>query len=146
MTEENKKNKYKLYKPGWIVAATFLGGPIAGCYMMSVNYKNLQKTTSAKKTLWFGIIASLISANLILFAPSEIKRIYSKISVPILYSVIMGIYADQYQGKSIKEHIVKGEKLYSGWKSAGIGLLFLLVHLIYFFLLSAIVPEKYINF
>lgn len=137
---------YKLYTTGWMVAATFIGGPLAGFYLLSVNFKNLKKPQLARKAIIQGMFISLVLFTSFMILPKKILDIIPKTIFPILYSMFLGMYADIQQGSEIKSHIKNGGKKYSGWKAAGIGIVCLVLILLYIFvlgyILSFIFPEK----
>lgn len=147
---EVEKQRYntdcKLYTTGWIAAATFIGGPLAGFYLLSVNFDNLQKSQLAQKAFNQGIVISLVLFTSLMVLPQGITSIIPKNSFPIIYTILLGHYADMLQGNEIKNHIKNGGKKYSGWKAAGIGIVCLIFALSYVFMLSCalnyIFPEK----
>ena len=133
---------YKLYTIGQISAAAYLGGPIAGCYLMSVNFKHLNNEEIAKKTLLIGIITTMIFFPGLFFIPEKIIDQIPEFLIPMIYTSIIGVYAKKLQGKRIKEHIEKGGQKYSGWKVAGIVILFSILTLVYFFAYGIFLHEK----
>lgn len=134
---------YRLYTTAWIYAASYIGGPLAGFYLMSVNFKNLGNREQARKMILLGIVISLILFTVIVFIPEKIIDKIPHTLIPILYCILIGMYADIVQGTEIKEHIKSGGKKYSGWKTAAIGILSLAIVLGYIFSLKYIIqlPE-----
>ncbi len=120
--------------------ATYLGGPIAGFYLMSANFKNLHNTKSAKKTLYIGIVSSIVLFTGVLFVPGVIIDAVPHFLIPLIYTVVITVYAQGIHGEIIKEHLNKGGEIYSGWKVFGMGISFLAVSLIYVFILVMIIP------
>ncbi len=133
---------YKLYTIGQISVASYFGGPIAGCYLMSVNFKHLNNGEIAKKTLLIGIISTLIFFPGILFVPEKIIDKIPEFLIPMIYTSIIGVYAKKLQGISIKEHIEKGGQKYSGWKVAGLVIIFSILTLVYLFAYAMFLHEK----
>ena len=138
----SKIENYKLYTTFSIGLASYIGGPIAGCYLMSTNFKNLQKPQPAKKTLAAGIFATLIIFGALPFIPEKIINKIPDLFIPLVYTSIIVGYAQQLQGKEIKTHLKNGKKRYSNWKVCAIGILCLLITLIYFFVIITIFPEN----
>jgi len=114
----NETINYKVYTPWWIMFATCLGGPVAGSYLMSKNFKVFRNEKSAKKMLVVGIISSAI--------------FLAEIIYKIIYTSVIDSYVKKTQSKYIKEHIAKGGQKYSGWKVTGIGVLFFIFTLLYY--------------
>lgn len=50
----------KVYTMWWIVSATYLGGPLAGAYLMSQNFEVLNKKYYAQNTFRIGIVSLII--------------------------------------------------------------------------------------
>ncbi len=129
---------YKLYTTGWMVAATFIGGPLAGFYLLSVNFKNLKKPQLAKKALIQGVFISCALFTSFMLLPQKILDIIPKSIFPMLYSMFTGLYADIQQGSEIKNHVKNGGKRYSGWRAAGVGITCLVLTFLYIFALGYI--------
>ena len=129
-----------------MVAATFIGGPLAGFYLLGVNFKNLKKSQLARKSIIQGIFISLALFTSFMVLPQKIIDIIPQSIFPVLYAMFLGMYADIQQGSEIRNHIKNGGKKYSGWKAAGIGIVCLALTLLYIFVLSYILsyifPEK----
>lgn len=137
-------DKIKLYTIGWIIFSTFLGGPLAGCYLMSVNFKNLGDKDLARKTLKIGIISTILlcGSPICLIVENPINQIPNYL-IPTIYISIIYAYLKTYQEKSIKKHIEKGGLKYSGWKSTGIGIMsFIVTSFILFFVLILVLMLK----
>tara|TARA_B100000963_G_C22430973_1_gene582142 strand:+ start:200 stop:670 length:471 start_codon:yes stop_codon:yes gene_type:complete len=49
-----------LYSPRQMEIATFLGGPLCGIYMLSANYKRLEKTEYARNVIFIGSILTVL--------------------------------------------------------------------------------------
>jgi hypothetical protein len=63
-------DKIKIYTIGWIIFSTCIGGPLAGCYLISENFKNFGNKDLARKILIIGIISTIL-----LFGRSIVKHI-----------------------------------------------------------------------
>jgi hypothetical protein len=122
---------YKVYTPGWIMFATYLGGPMAGCYLVSKNFKIFRNEKSAKKILVVGVISSVIIFTGLCFVPKHIMDAIPDFLIPLIYMFVIGDYVKKTQSKNIKVHIAQGGQKYSGWKVTGIGILFLILTLLY---------------
>ena len=49
-----------LYSPRQMELATFLGGPLCGIYMLTANYKRLEKTEYARNVILIGSIMTVL--------------------------------------------------------------------------------------
>lgn len=123
----------KIYTKKWVFIASYIGGPIAGCYLVSRNFIVFGQKELAKKVLTIGVIASLFLFAILVFIPDELVKKIPKSLIPITYSVLIYQYLIQTQGKAIDEHLKNGGRKHSRWKVIGISLIALVLTLLYFF-------------
>lgn len=99
-----------------ISIASFLAGPMAGCYFLGKNFREFGSPTYAKWCYLTGFLATLLFLAIPFFAPEQfLKYIPSKI-IPIVYTSIITSYAHVYQNKIIKEKMDQGAQRRSfGW-------------------------------
>ena len=138
--EETEPPAYKLYSIGEIGVCSYIGGPLAGCYLMSVNFKSLNNEEFAKNSLRIGITSSALIFAGILMVPENMMNMIPNFLIPLIYTSVITGYSQKLQGIPIKEHIEKGGKKYSGWKVFGLGILFLILTLVYSFALAMLLP------
>jgi choline-glycine betaine transporter len=100
---------YKLNREWAIFLATFLGGPLAGAFLMAENFKNLSQPERVKWTWGIGI-----SVCILLICIGYIPAL-DRIPTPF-YSVLSVALAQQfvrrYQGPAIRQHVEDGGNLY----------------------------------
>jgi MFS superfamily sulfate permease-like transporter len=135
-------NEKKLYTKGWVFFGSFLGGPLAGCYLVSKNFETLGQKNLAKKTLIVGIITTIILFGSILFIPEAVLSKIPSSVIPLVYTMAIYQYLVFKQGAAIEEHLKNGGLKHSGWKVAGIGLLSLVISMLYAFALAFLLPES----
>jgi len=133
----------KVYSERWIWFASLIGGPLAGCYLMSKNFNTFGKNDYAKKSFKIGIISTGLLFLALNFLPSAIIDIIPSYLIPILYTIIISTYLKKYQGEELKNYINSGGKKYSGWKVTGISILSLIITIIYFLIITLIIPINY---
>ena len=126
-----------------ISLASYIGGPLAGCYLLRRNFKLLGQTDKAKKTLFWGLIGSAIFIILIAIVSVTSLSVYIEkvpnILFPILYSSIIVSFASQYQKPAIQQAKAEGYKRYSKLKILGVMILSSIVYLIAFFIIGTAV-------
>lgn len=147
-TSENstiQNNEKKLYTKGWVIFGTYLGGPLAGCYLVSKNLETLGQKDLAQKIFRIGIISTIIIFGAIIFIPESIMDKIPYSVIPFTYTVAIGWYLAQKQGKTIDEYVKNGGKTYSGWKVIGIAILSLIISLVYIVALVFLLPENLIG-
>lgn len=112
----------RVYKAGHVGLATFLGTPLAGFWLMGTNYAALGQTGKRSSMVWSGIAATVAVFALALVLPEEFP------SLPINIAVVVGMIAlcNSLQGEALKAYVQNDFLWYSGWRAAGVGLLFLL--------------------
>lgn len=111
----------KLYTPRQIRLGSFLGGPIAAVYFLRENFRALDKTADARRTVvWgVGIVAGMML--IIPFLPDH----FPNYIVPLAYSYAAGSVAEKWQLE--RQAILASEtyQIHSNWRVFGLSLLFL---------------------
>ena len=113
---------YTLFDANSVGLATLFGGPVAGSFLMALNYRRLELTGKAIVALITGIIvtgwAILVGWNL----PASAK-------VPMALALLFGTkwMAQSLQGPTVKYHVEHGGGLGSRWTAFGSGLSFMAV-------------------
>ncbi len=99
--------------------ATLLGGPPAGCYLISQNYKALNNEINARRALRVGIFGTaLLFLGYMVFgvcAPDLFKKVPRDI-VAMTAAIVTLSHADIYQKKRVKELKAEGHPKGSYWK------------------------------
>jgi hypothetical protein len=108
---------FKLYTPGHVMLATFLGTPAAGLYLVWANRRRLGDAGGATEALIVGAVgtAMLFAAGFAL--PEAAGRV-----LPIAALFAAGQYARRDAGR-LDAHARRGGQKESGWKAAGVGAL-----------------------
>ncbi|WP_121353723.1 hypothetical protein [Flavisolibacter nicotianae] len=114
----------KLYNERAILIGTFVGGPLAGGYLLARNFAALNQPGRAGKT-WMATIGVL----LLLIASSFIP-LADKIP-PVVYGFALGwtahFVARKYQGSNLALHRENGGQFYSTWRAVFTGVVSLLL-------------------
>ncbi|MFI0431215.1 hypothetical protein [Mariniflexile sp. HMF6888] len=124
---ENTSKNIKLYSSKAISGATFLGGPLAAGYLISENFKALNKPDEGRKSLIIGIITTIILFGGLFMFPEKIIDKIPRQLIPLIYTGIIWVIVEWTQGDSLKAHKEYGNSFFSGWKAAGIGLISLVI-------------------
>ena len=124
---ENTTEHLKLYSSKAISGATFLGGPLAGGYLIGQNYKALNKPTQGRNSLLIGIISTiLLFGGMFMLPESTIDNIPRQL-IPLLYTSIIWGIAEWKHGDILKAHKENDNAFFSGWRAAGVGFVSLLI-------------------
>lgn len=124
------KMKEKLYSIWGIKIITLLFGPIAGVYLMSENFKALGKKKESDKTLWIGLVLSILLMGIFIFINANLPNyIFAPLSW-LLYVFAISIPLEMYQKKKVNEILKDKSRKHSNWRLLGVSLLALLATLI----------------
>jgi len=96
------KNKTaNVWTPTQIGFATFLSGPLGGCYLLARNYKAIGEDLYAKRSLIVGAIATvgLFLAYLLI----DISQGFFRFFIPLAYTMFILEFAKKFQGEQLKE-------------------------------------------
>jgi hypothetical protein len=124
--------EFKLHDNKNIIIGTFLGGPLAGAFLMSENFKNLNQQHFVVKT-WAIAIAGL----LVLIASAYIPIIEKipNIFFSFLSIMIVSFFVNKYQADYMQEHVTQKGLFYSRWRAVGFGIMGLAVTLVCIFVI-----------
>ncbi len=117
----------KLYNERAILIATFIGGPLAGGFLLAQNFHAFNEPGKASKT-WIATIAVLVLLMCTMFVPA----LDSIPNVVYSFALCMTAHtlAKKFQGSYIALHQANGGQFYSTWRAVGTGLLFTLVMIV----------------
>lgn len=124
---ENNTKDIKLHSTKAITGATFLGGPLAAGYLISENFKSLNKPDEGRKSLIIGIITTIVLFGGIFMIPEKIIDKIPRQIIPLIYTGIIWGIVEWKQGDLLKNHKENGNSFFSGWRAAGIGFVSLLI-------------------
>lgn len=108
-------NENKIYSITAIGVATFLGGPLAGYYLLSKNYETLNNKDAADKMLTTGVIVTLsmlLILSLLTFIPNYL--------ISIIFIILLTNHANKNQAEGIEKVLASGGSKYSGWNVFGV--------------------------
>jgi len=111
--------RYKLYSPGHVAWATFLGAPIAGCLLLAMNYWRLGESNSGRLAIVWGLIATTCLLAISCFLPEN----FPSAILPAAYTFGMLSIAKSLQGDIVARHVNSGGSTASAWRATGVGLL-----------------------
>jgi len=95
-----------------IASASFIGGPLAGFYLLHKNYNTLGQSSSAKLLLKLGVVFTSLLVFLAIFAPKG----FTGILLATIYSLLIKVYAEKKQSKYYSTHIENGGFKASQWQ------------------------------
>jgi hypothetical protein len=95
----------KIFSPGQIALATFLGGPLAATNMLRSNFRTVGDREGARKAALTGWLFTLLLISILPFLPKH----FPNIVIPVAYTAAVRQYALQYKDKFIGEKWSNGK-------------------------------------
>jgi hypothetical protein len=123
--ETNPSPSGILYSPGQIGLAAFLGSPVAACWFMAGNYRELGQPGTARTWMIWGIVGTVALFTVNWFLPAWIPNS----AIPVGYTIGFLNAAKQTHGSatSTDRLVATGRRLAPWWKVSGISLLFFIL-------------------
>jgi hypothetical protein len=110
---------YRLYSPGGVALATFLGGPLGGFLVLALNYRALHK----RRAFWLTAGSALLICSLLCILLLRLPREGPNLCVGVVCLMVMYVMARALQGENFDYHVRTGGRQVSNWKAAGLGVL-----------------------
>jgi hypothetical protein len=98
-----------LYSPRQIYTAAFLGGPLAGTWLISRNFHMLSESSDCRKSLYVGVAVIVGLFLLILVLPKNMPQVV----IPIAYSYLFYNFAQ----RRFTANADRGISFRKGWRS-----------------------------
>lgn len=117
----------KFYNERAVLLATFLGGPLAGAWLMASNFKAMGETVRATRTWVFAVMA-LVLVFLLSYIPSLDK--IPSLFYSFAFCWTAHFLTRKYQGPQLQLHQENGGQFYTTWRAVGIGLIGMAVVLV----------------
>ncbi len=110
-----------IFKEGAIVGASFLGGPMAGAYMMAHNFRAFDEPNKAKMAMVYAGLITFILVVAAVFLPDDYNTVFR--IFPIVCTVIISRIVHSYQGGKIERHIKQRGRTFPWWWAVVIALI-----------------------
>jgi hypothetical protein len=107
----------RLYSSRQIGLASVLGSPLAGGWLFSRNYLALGDEPRARRSLWLGVVATIVLLASAFFLPDK----FPNAIVPAAYGFAIERYASRSFGAAYDKHIAAGGAKGSWWAAIGVG-------------------------
>src|SRR5262245_14374390 len=128
----------RLYSPGQIALAAFLGSPLAACWFLARNSRQLGQPKAANHYLIWGSVGTIALFVIAFFLPD---RFPSKV-IPIGYTIGLFQAAKHVHGTTVARHLSAGGRLGSWWLVVGTSLLIVVVVLALVFGIVLLLPDE----
>ncbi|QIF03719.1 hypothetical protein [Roseimicrobium sp. ORNL1] len=134
----------KLYSPGQIALAAFIGAPLAACWFWSRNYLQLGNKAASTQCLIWGVVSTVVLFTVTWFLPDN----FPGSGIPIGYTIGFFMAVKGAHGPIIDQHLAGGGRLGSWGAVIGISLLFfagilaVALGVVTLFYMAGYVPEE----
>jgi hypothetical protein len=107
---------YALYNSFGVALAALFGSPLAGAFLMALNYRRMGQRGRFWSTLAIGIGVTALAMGVSYLLPSSV-------ATGLGIGLVAGIrqVARSTQGDAIDAHVAQGGKVASGWAAFGVG-------------------------
>jgi hypothetical protein len=112
---------FKLHSLTGIIIATVLGGPIAGCVILAINYARVGMRRHAGLSILGGVLSTALLLFIAWIIPDSWHVPNAAFFMPQLFGMMS--LSKYLQGNLVAEHLSAGGRLVSKWIDAGIGAL-----------------------
>lgn len=99
-----------------IAFASGLAGFLGGGLLVGKNYKTFGEPKKAKRSVWIGVIATVLLVLFVSFLPDSFVNRLPRFTFAFVQFVVMHEYARRYQKVRIDETLERGGKRYSYWR------------------------------
>jgi hypothetical protein len=113
---------YTMFDAGSVGVATLVGGPVAGSFLMALNYRRLGMKGAAIVVLTIGTVVTGLA---ILFGWNLPRSVTFPLALVLL--IVTQRLALSLQGVTVKYHVEHGGRLASRWTAFGSGIGFMAV-------------------
>lgn len=113
----------RIYSVSSIRIASFIGGPLAGAYLIAANFKQLGEGNKVAKTWLWSIVIFTAVMTISFFLPDSIPNIVYN----LIFFLIVSFFVQKYQAEKIEAHVNSGGLTYKTYRAVLIAILSLLI-------------------
>ena len=129
---------YKLFSVGQIILATFLGSPLPGMWMLSINFKRLGQKSKATNMLLIGVGLTILNLVFAFIVPNRV----SPLSVSMPFIIVASVIARMQFTKPFEMHAANGGQKDSWGKAVGYALAGFVLIIAIVFVVMMLLPES----
>lgn len=114
----------RVYKMWAIWTGSIIGGPLAAGYMIAENFKAFDEDEARIKRTWiYTILATIALLCGVAFISEEFLNKIPGLTMPLIYTVVIRMIANHFQGRSIQSHLAGGGRKFSWGRVVVIGVI-----------------------
>src|SRR5215475_7039667 len=125
-------DQIKVYSPNQVAFGTFVGGPVAGAFVLWSNFRAVGNNVGARQTLIWGALLALLLLLVVPFLPDKLPG--TGMPIVVALSLTARALADKYQ---LSKSAIQESEQYafqSNWYLFGISIVMLVAFFTVFFL------------
>jgi len=119
----------KAYSKFGINLATFIGGPLAGGFLLSQNFEAFNKPEFVGKSMIIAVIITVVVLAILMLFPETLSGGLPNF-LPLVFVGISQFIINKYQSDDFDTFLENDGQFYSSWRAVGFALLFVLITLI----------------
>ena len=97
-----------LYTIPSIALASFLGGPLAAGWLVSINFRRLNEPRAARAAVINGVLATVALVSMMVALPPHWASRLPGITIPAIYTALIWFLAERFQGRPLAAHFARG--------------------------------------
>lgn len=131
-----------LYSVANIALASFLGGPLAAGWLVSINYRRMNEPRAARHALVQGGVATVALVGLMIGLPAAWIEQVPGVTIPLIYTGLIWVLAERLQGRALAAHFARGGLRHSLWRAVGVSLIAALPVAVILLSMATLVPHS----
>ncbi|GAA4442161.1 hypothetical protein GCM10023188_41550 [Pontibacter saemangeumensis] len=132
----------KLYTEQAIAIATFLGGPLGGSYLLSLNYMLLGDEEAGQRTIKWGLTGTVLLLLVFFLLPEAIGEAVPNMVYNLAFTGLFYYMAKRLQGAYLAEHRQLHGRFMTRWRAVGVGLVSMVAAVLVAVSITAFLPAE----
>jgi len=112
----------KLYTEQAVAIATFIGGPLGGSYLLSLNYMLLGDEEAGQRTIKWGLAVTVLLLLAFFLMPAPVSEAVPDIIYNMAFTGVFYYLTKRLQGGYLAEHRQLRGRFMTRWRAVGVGL------------------------
>jgi hypothetical protein len=132
----------KVFTNRAISVATFFGGPITAGFLISKNFKIFGNDNAARNSIFIGVLSTVVIYAVLFIIPEHINDKIPQSLIPSVYTAIIALLVNRFQGENIKNFLENSGEKASNWLAAVYGLLGLGINIVFLIVMIFAMPSE----
>jgi len=139
---ETERPQQKLYTEQAIAIATFIGGPLGGSYLISLNYMLLGDEEAGQRAIKWGLAATVLVVLAFFLMPEPVSEAVPNIVYNMAFTALFYYLAKRLQGANLAAHRQLRGRFITRWRAVGVGLISAVAAALVTFSITAFLPAE----